>query len=114
MYGDVSEQWNENEQRRVHLQSERTTRDRQQDETGTRIDSLTVELTSTDGHIHDKQRSLDFLNRERHEKQREFEELTQLERDTSHVYGSWMPNCLKEIQDDERFHQLPIGPIGRL
>jgi len=29
------------------------------------------------------------------------------------VYGYWMPERLKAIENDNRFHKKPIGPIGR-
>ena len=63
--------------------------------------------------IRNKQSTIDCIQNELKQKQREFEELKKIEKDKTNAYGTWMFDCLKAIENENRFHKKPIGPIGR-
>ena len=47
------------------------------------------------------------------QKEKELDEMNELAANQFDVYGPWMSDCLKAIDDEKRFHKKPIGPIGR-
>jgi chromosome segregation ATPase len=75
--------------------------------------SFTDDMTVTDDNIRHKQSTTDCIRNELKQKQRELDELKKIEQDKTSVYGPWMADCLKAIANENRFHQKPIGPIGR-
>lgn len=66
-----------------------------------------------DQSIQEKQFAVDMLEREHEQKQKDLEQLIQIDQDQVNIYAVWMSDCLKTIQNDSRFHQKPIGPIGK-
>jgi chromosome segregation ATPase len=63
--------------------------------------------------IRKKQSTIISIQNELKQKHQELDELKKIEKDKTNVYGTWMEDCLKAIENDNRFHRKPIGPIGR-
>ena len=63
--------------------------------------------------MRNKKSTIDCIQNELKGKKREFEELKKIEKDKTSVYGTWMPECLEAIENDNRFHKKPIGPVGQ-
>jgi len=76
--------------------------------------SLTDDMHIHDEDIRNKQLTLDFLENELKQKQQDLDELIKIDQDKTNVYGLLMSDCLKEIQNNQQFHQKPIGPIGKM
>ena len=62
--------------------------------------------------IRDKQSAIVCIQNELKRKQHDLDQLQKNKRDKTNVYGAWMGDCLKAIENDKRFHKKPIGPIG--
>jgi hypothetical protein len=75
---------------------------------------LNDDIYINDENIRDKQITIDFLENEVKQKQEDFEQFIKIDQDKINIYGLWMIDCLKTIQNDQRFHQKPIGPIGKI
>ena len=75
--------------------------------------SFTDDLTVTDDNIRNKYSTVDCIQNELKLKRQEFDELKKIEKDKTNAYHSWMSDCLNDIQNDNRFNQKPIGPIGQ-
>ena len=67
-----------------------------------------------DENIQNKQTMINFLENELKQKQEDFQQFNKIDQDRINIYGLWMNDCLKTIQNDQRFHQIPIGPIGKI
>jgi hypothetical protein len=65
-----------------------------------------------DENIQNKQTMINFLENELKQKQEDLQQLNKIDQDRINIYGLWMNDCLKTIQNEQRFHQIPIGPIG--
>ncbi|UJR25752.1 hypothetical protein I4U23_007101 [Adineta vaga] len=76
------------------------------------IIALINDIDQYDDKIHDQQLIIYFLENELREKQQDLNELIKITQDKMSVYGSWMSDCLKNIEHDQRFQKKPIGPIG--
>ncbi|CAF2313380.1 unnamed protein product [Rotaria sp. Silwood2] len=111
-YENLSHQSDDNEQQRLKIDQEISDRQEKQIEWDKIIMSLTEDIRINDENIRDKQITIDFLTNELKQKQQNLDELIKLDQDKTNVYGKWMPDCLKRIQKDQRFHKKPIGPIG--
>ncbi len=77
------------------------------------LTSLTDDMNINDENIREKQITIDFLENELRQKQQDLNQLIQIDQDKINVYAPWMPDCLKTIQNDSRFHKQPIGPISK-
>jgi hypothetical protein len=71
-------------------------------------------LNTNDEFIQDKQLTINFLENELIQKQQDLNQVIQIDQDKINVYFSWMSDCLKTIQNDQRFHKQPIGPISKI
>ena len=78
------------------------------------ITSLTDDININDENIRDKQLTMDFIENELLQKRQELDELIKTDHDKRHIYGIWMTDCLKTIENEKRFHKKPIGPIGKI
>jgi len=70
-------------------------------------------MNINDENIQDKQLTIEFLENELIQKQQVLNQLIQINQDKINIYAPWMSDCLKTIQNDQRFHQKPIGPISK-
>jgi chromosome segregation ATPase len=75
--------------------------------------SFTDDMNINNESIRKKQSTINCIQNELKQKQQDFDELKKIEKDKTNVYGPWMSDCLKAIENENRFHQKPIGPIGR-
>jgi hypothetical protein len=75
--------------------------------------SLTDDIFINDENIRSKQATIDFVHNELIQKQLELDASIKIDNDKTNVYGAWMADCLKTIQNEQRFHKKPIGPIGK-
>ncbi|CAF3335461.1 unnamed protein product [Rotaria sp. Silwood1] len=112
-YENLNQQSDDNDQRRLKIDQEISNRQEKQIEWDKIITSLTEDIRINDENAHDKQITIDFLKNELKQKQQNLDELIKIDRDKTNVYGTWMSDCLKRIQKDQRFHKKPIGPMGR-
>lgn len=71
-------------------------------------------MRSNDEKIRDKQTTIDCLENELRQTQQSLDELKKTDQNKINAYGTWMSECLKAIQSDQRFHKKPIGPIGKI
>jgi len=55
--------------------------------------------------IRKKQSTIISIQDELKQKQEELEEIKKIEKDKTSVYGIWMEDCLKSIDNDNRFHR---------
>lgn len=76
------------------------------------LTSLRTEICINDENIQEKQTLFDSLKNELKQKRQNLDELNTIYRNKEDAYGVWMSDCLKAIQNDDRFHKKPIGPIG--
>jgi hypothetical protein len=70
-------------------------------------------MNINDENIREKQLTIEFLENELQQKQQDLNQLIQIDQDKTNVYALWMSDCLKTIQNDQRFHKKPIGPISK-
>ncbi|CAF1259296.1 unnamed protein product [Rotaria sordida] len=112
-YENLEQQSDNNDQQRLKIDQEISSRQEKQLELDKIIISLTEDIRINDESIHDKQITIDLLKNELKQKQQNLDELIKIDQDKTNVYGKWMSDCLKKIQNDQRFHKKPIGPIGR-
>ena len=76
--------------------------------------SLTDDMRINDENIRDKQITIEVLKNELEQKQQNLDELIRINQGKKDAYGTWMSDCLQEIQNEERFHKKPIGPVGKI
>ena len=93
------------EKRRVSTEEQMKIVDEKHRSLNDRIEFLNEELKKID----ENNASLEFVRPTLDEK---LDELMKIEENQRTTYGYWMNNCLKEMENDERFHKKPIGPIG--
>jgi hypothetical protein len=77
-----------------------------------KILALGEDIELHEAKLRDKQQAIGFLEDELQEKQELLNESMRIDQDPTNVYGPWMSDCLKDVQNDQRFHRKPIGPIG--
>lgn len=77
------------------------------------MSTCTEDITIKNEGIKKQQSTIVCIQNEMKQKQQDIEELFKIEKDKASVYGIWMTDCLKAIENDNRFRQKPIGPIGR-
>lgn len=70
-------------------------------------------MNINDENIREKQLTRDILENELIQKQQDLDQLRQIDQDKTNGYAPWMSDCLKTIQNDQRFHKQPIGPISK-
>lgn len=75
--------------------------------------AFTEDIHINDENIRKNQSTINVIKQELKQKQKDLHELQKIEQDKTNVYGTWMNDCLKAIDNDNRFHKKPIGPIGR-
>jgi hypothetical protein len=75
--------------------------------------SFTDDININNDNIRKKQSTINCIQNELKQKQQDYDELKKIEIDKTSVYGTWMLDCLKAIENENRFHKKPIGPIGR-
>ncbi|UJR23176.1 hypothetical protein I4U23_026195 [Adineta vaga] len=112
-YRNLSQESNHSEEGRQKLENEIQNRQQQQLHSNTLMTTYTNDISSINETIRNKQSTIDCIQGELKQKNQELDELKKLETDKTSVYGTWMSECLKAIQNDNRFHKKPIGPIGR-
>ncbi|CAF1468971.1 unnamed protein product [Adineta ricciae] len=100
------------DQRHVQIEEELSVRQKNQFQYQQSILKLIEDRDQSDNEIHSQQSTLHFLRNELQEKQRDLKLLIQITQDKMNAYGLWMSDCLKEIENDQRFCTKPIGPIG--
>lgn len=72
------------------------------------------DMNINDEKIQEKQLTIEFLENELIQKQKDFNQLLQFNQDKINVYAPWMSDCLRTIENDQRFHKQPIGPISKI
>jgi chromosome segregation ATPase len=77
------------------------------------MESFGDDLNVNNDSIRNKHSTIDCIQNELKQKQHEFDELKKIEKDKTNAYGTWMFDCLKAIENENRFHKKPIGPIGQ-
>jgi len=77
------------------------------------MESFSDDLNVNNDSIRTKHSTIDCIQNELKQKQHEFDELKKIEKDKTNAYGTWMFDCLKAIENENRFHKKPIGPIGQ-
>jgi chromosome segregation ATPase len=77
------------------------------------MSSFNDDMNLSNESIRRKQSTIICIQDELKRKQQELDEIKKIEKDKTSVYGIWMEDCLKSIDNDNRFHRKPIGPIGR-
>lgn len=102
------------EKRCTVLEEEIAKRRSMKDESTNQIDALMRQLEIVDQTIAVKQSSIDDLKSDLVDKQEDGECFDCTTEETWSIYGGWMGDCLKRIEQETRFHQRPIGPIGTL
>ncbi|CAF1454444.1 unnamed protein product [Adineta steineri] len=112
-YENLSQQSNRSEEERLKLDEEIQERQRKQAAWDQSIVSFNDDINVNDDTIRTKQSTIDCIQNELRQKQQELDELKKIDNDKTNVYGSWMSDCLKAIQADNRFHAKPIGPMGQ-
>jgi len=70
------------------------------------------ELNLTSENLQTKQSTLLCIQNELKQKQQQIDELKKLKHDEINIYGTWMRDCVRTIENDRRFHKKPVGPIG--
>ncbi|CAF3465727.1 unnamed protein product [Rotaria socialis] len=109
----INRQSNNSEEQRVNLNEEIQNRKRQSTEWNKTMESLTDDLNINDDNIRKNQSTINCIQNELKQKQNDIDELKKIETDKTNIYGAWVPECLKAIERDTRYHKKPIGPIGR-
>lgn len=108
---DSSSKNNEDQRRRID-ENLRFLRDEQTKFDGI-LTSLTDELNLKVRSIDEEKSTIRCVAEELKQKEKDFDEMKKLVANQFDVYGSWMTECLKSIENEKSFHQKPIGPIGR-
>jgi chromosome segregation ATPase len=109
----LSQQSNHNDQERLQLDNEIQHRQQQQIEWDQTVTSLNDDMNINNENIRTKQSTIDCIQNELKQKEQDFDELKKIDKDKTNVYGNWMSDCLKAIENENRFHKKPIGPLGR-
>ncbi|CAF0962841.1 unnamed protein product [Rotaria sordida] len=112
-FENLRQQSDHNEQERQKLNQEIQDHQRQKLECDKLTTSFIDDITINNNNIHTKQSTIDCIKHELQQKQHEIDELKKIEKDKTSVYGTWIFDCLKAIENNNRFHKKPIGPIGR-
>ncbi|CAF1460702.1 unnamed protein product [Adineta ricciae] len=110
---NLSQESNQSDRERLQVENEIQTRENQQLQWNKAMTTYTDEINAKNETIRTKKSTLDLIQNELRQKKQELDELEKLEKDRASAYGAWMPDCLKAIQNDNRFKKKPIGPIGR-
>jgi hypothetical protein len=71
--------------------------------------SFTDDMNINNESICKKQSTINCIQNELKQKQQDFDELKKVEKDKTNVYGLSMSDCLKAIENENRFHQRPMG-----
>ena len=109
----LSQQSNLEDEEREKLDREIRDRQQQQIDWDKTMSSFTDDMHTSNENIRQKQSTIGCIQNELKQKQQDLDELKRIEKDQTNVYGTWMVDCLKAIEDEKRFHRKPIGPIGR-
>jgi chromosome segregation ATPase len=109
----LNRQSNNNDEEREKLDKEIHHRQQQQIEWDKLMSSFPEDININNESIRKKQSTINCIQNELKQKQHDLDELKKIEKDKTSVYGVWMPDCLKAIENENRFHKKPIGPIGR-
>ncbi len=112
-YTTLNQQSNDANQEYLNVDHEISTRKDQQMEWDRILMSLTEDMHVNDENIREKQSTIDFLENELAQKQEGLNQLIQIDQEKVNADAIWMSDCLKTIQNDQRFHNKPIGPIGK-
>ncbi|CAF1187029.1 unnamed protein product [Adineta steineri] len=112
-YENLNRQLDNSDQQRQKIDHEVATRRENQTEWEKIINSLANDIHSNENDIRNKQSEIDYLENEVKQKKQELNELVIIDQNQTDIYGLWMSSCLSDIQNEQRFHKKPIGPIGR-
>ncbi|CAF1103411.1 unnamed protein product [Rotaria sp. Silwood1] len=112
-FQNLREQANCTEEERQKLSQE--IQDRQQEKLKWEkvIASFIDDININNDNINNKQSTIDCIQNELKQKQHDIDELKKIEEGKTNVYGAWISDCLRAIENENRFHKKPIGPIGR-
>ncbi|CAF3357287.1 unnamed protein product [Rotaria socialis] len=111
-YENLNHQSDDIDQQRLEIDREISTEQEKQIELDKIMIALNNDMRANNENILQKQTTMDFLKDELKQRQQNLDELIKINQDRTKVYGTWMSDCLKSIQNDERFHKKPLGPIG--
>ncbi|CAF2453457.1 unnamed protein product [Rotaria sp. Silwood2] len=112
-FENLRQQSNQNEEERQKLHHEIQDCQKKQNEWDKIMTSFTDDININNDNIQNKQSTIDFIQNELKQRQHDIDELKKIEKDKTNVYGTWISDCLKAIENENRFHRKPIGPIGR-
>jgi predicted nucleic acid-binding Zn-ribbon protein len=113
-YESLNQESNHTDQQYLNIDHEISIRTDKQIEWDRKLTSLTNDMHLNDENIRDKQSTIEFLENELRQKQQDLNQLIQIDQDKTNIYAPWMSDCLKTIQNDQRFYKKPIGPISNI
>ncbi|CAF3898576.1 unnamed protein product, partial [Rotaria magnacalcarata] len=111
-YENLNQQSDDIDQQRLEIDREISTEQEKQIELDKIMIALNNDMRANNENILEKQITMDFLKDELKQRQQNLDESIKINQDRTKAYGMWMSDCLKAIQNDERFHKKPLGPIG--